>query len=159
MRFQVVAGALIVSLAASAVAFSAPRAGIRARPDLVVNSLTNPPAVAFLCSGFSAGDRTRNVGSATARATVTRYYLSENGRRTAVGKRSVALLKPNTSSAGSVTAKVPDTLETGVYSLVACADGAGAGGRAWDFAFDTQHARQRQRSGGCSGRDCHAQGG
>ena len=96
-----------------------------ARPDLVVNSLTNPPAVAFLGSGFSAGDRTRNVGSATARATVTRYYLSENGRRTAVGKRSVALLKPNTSSAGSVTAKVPDTLETGVYSLVACADGAG----------------------------------
>jgi len=125
MRFQVVAGALIVFLAASAVAFSAPRAGIRARPDLVVNSLTNPPAVAFLGSGFSAGDRTRNVGSATARATVTRYYLSENGRRTAVGKRSVALLKPNTSSAGSVTAKVPDTLETGVYSLVACADGAG----------------------------------
>jgi subtilase family serine protease len=122
---QVLAGALVISLAASAVAFSAPRAAVSARPDLVVSSLANPPAVGFLGSGFSATDRTRNIGSASARATVTRYYLSENGRRTALGRRSVALLKPNRSSAGSVTVKVPDTLETGAYSLIACADGAG----------------------------------
>ncbi len=125
MRLQVLAGALVVSLAASAVAFSAPRAAVSARPDLVVSSLANPPAVAFLGSEFSATDRTRNIGRASARSTVTRYYLSENGRRTALGRRSVALLKPNRSSAGSVTVKVPDTLETGVYSLIACADGAG----------------------------------
>jgi subtilase family serine protease len=125
MRLQVLAGALVVSLAGSAVAFSAPSAAVSARPDLVVSSLADPPQVANLGSSFSARDRTRNVGGATARATVTRYYLSENGRRTAVGRRSVAPLKPNRSSAGSVTVKVPDTLETGAYSLIACADGAG----------------------------------
>jgi subtilase family serine protease len=126
MRFQVLAVALIVSLGASAAAFSAPGGGVRARPDLVVNSLANPPAVVSAGEGFSARDRTRNIGKATARATVTRYYLSENGHRTQVARRSVGLLKPGRSSAGSVTAKVPETLDTGAYSLVACADGPGA---------------------------------
>jgi hypothetical protein len=126
MRFQVLAAALVVSLAVSAVAFSAPGGGVRARPDLVVSSLANPPAIVFAGDGFSARDRTRNIGKATARATVTRYYLSDGGKRTQVARRSVGLLKPGRSSAGSVAAKVPETLDTGAYSLVACADGAGA---------------------------------
>ena len=71
MRFQVIAAALIVALGASAAAFSAPGGGVRARPDLVVNSLANPPAVVSAGDGFSARDRTRNIGKATARATVT----------------------------------------------------------------------------------------
>jgi CARDB len=126
MRFQVLAVALVVSLGASAAAFSAPGDGVRARPDLVVNSLANPPAVVSAGDGFSARDRTRNIGKATAHATVTRYYLSKAGHRTQVARRSVSLLKPGRSSAGSVTATVPVTLDTGAYSLVACADGAGA---------------------------------
>jgi hypothetical protein len=126
MRFHVAAVALVVSLAASATAFSAPRSAVSVRPDLVVSSLPNPPAVVFQGNGFSARDRTRNIGRAAARATVTRYYLSENGQRTAVGRRSVAPLRPSKSSAGLVTVKVPDTVETGVYSFVACADGPGA---------------------------------
>ena len=126
MRFQVIAAALIVSLGPSAAALSAPGGGVRARPDLVVNSLANPPAVVSAGDGFSARDRTRNIGKATARATVTRYYLSKGGQRTQVARRSVGLLKPGRSSAGSVAAKVPLTLDTGAYSLVACADAAGA---------------------------------
>ena len=126
MRFQVIAAALIVALGACAAAFSAPGGGVRARPDLVVNSLANPPAVVSAGDGFSARDRTRNIGKATARATVTRYYLSKGGQRTQVARRSVGLLKPGRSSAGSVTAKVPETLEIGAYSLVACADAPGA---------------------------------
>lgn len=126
MRFQVIAAALFVSLAASTAAFSAPGGGGRARPDLVVNSLANPPAVVSAGDGFSAKDRTRNIGKATARATVTRYYLSKGGQRTQVARRSVGLLKPGRLSAGSVTAKVPVTLDTGTYSLVACADAPGA---------------------------------
>jgi hypothetical protein len=125
MRFQLLAAALVVFLAASTAAFSAPRAGVIARPDLVVSSLADPPAVAFPGGGFSVRDRTKNIGKATARATVTRYYLSKAGQRTAVGKRSVAALTPTRSSAGSITAKVPAGLETGSYSLVACADGTG----------------------------------
>jgi subtilase family serine protease len=126
MRFQVIAAALIVALGASAAAFSAPGGGVRARPDLVVNSLANPPAVVSAGDGFSARDRTRNIGKATARATVTRYYLSKGGQRTQVARRSVGLLKPGRSSAGSITAKVPETLDTGTYSFVACADAPGA---------------------------------
>jgi subtilase family serine protease len=127
MRFHVLAAALIVALGASAAAaFSAPGGGILARPDLVVNSLANPPAVVSAGDGFSARDRTRNIGKATARATVTRYYLSKGGQRTQVARRSVGLLKPGRSSAGSVAAKVPLTLDTGAYSLVACADAPGA---------------------------------
>jgi len=57
---------------------------------------------------------------------VTRYYLSEGGKRTQVARRSVDLLKPGRSSAGSVTAKVPEALDTGAYSLVACADAPAA---------------------------------
>jgi CARDB len=109
MRFQVLAAALIVSLGASAAALSAPGGGVRARPDLVVNSLANPPAVVSAGDGFSARDRTRNIGKATALA-----------------RRSVGLLKPGRSSAGSVAATVPLTLDTGAYSLVACADAPGA---------------------------------
>jgi CARDB len=126
MRFQVLAVALAVSFVTSAVALAATRAGVRARPDLVVSSVSNPPTVAFLGEGFSVRDRTRNLGKAAARASVTRYYLGQNGKRTAVGKRNVAGLKPNRASAGSATPKVPATLATGTYSFVACADGAGA---------------------------------
>ena len=57
---------------------------------------------------------------------MTRYYLSEGGKRTQVARRSVDLLKPGRSSAGSVTAKVPETLDTGAYSLVACGDAPAA---------------------------------
>ena len=126
MRFQVLAVGLIVSLGASSAAFSAPGGGVRARPDLVVNSLANPPGVVSAGDGFSARDRPRNIGKATVRATVTRYYLSKDAHRTQVARRSVGLLKPGRSSAGSVTAKVPETLDTGAYSLVACADAPGA---------------------------------
>jgi hypothetical protein len=132
MRFQLLAAALVASLAASASAYSAPRDSVRLKPDLVVSSLANPPTVVFQGDGFSVRDRTRNIGRATAHATVTRYYLSQSGRRTAVGKRSVAALKPSRSAAGSVTANVPASLETGGYSLVACADATGTVNEASD---------------------------
>jgi subtilase family serine protease len=125
MRLTIVA-ALVVFLATSAIAPAATRVGVGGRPDLVVSSVSNPPDVVFLGAGFSIRDRTRNIGKATAGTTVTRYYLSQNGNRTAVGKRTVAALKPNRSSAGSTTPRVPDTLPTGTYSFVACADGARA---------------------------------
>jgi len=127
MRFQVLAGALVVSLVASGLALANTRAGDGARPDLIVSSVSTPDGfVVFQGSGFRVRDRTRNIGSASARATVTRYYLSANGHRTAVGRRSLARLKPQRSSTGSANATVPVTVQLGSYSLVACADGARA---------------------------------
>jgi subtilase family serine protease len=125
MRFQALAGALVASLVASGLAIASTSAVQRARPDLVVSSLSNPPAVVFQGRGFAVTDRTRNVGRATARATVTQYYLSASGKRTAAGRRLVVRLRPQRSSRGTATATAPLTLELGTYSLVACADGAG----------------------------------
>ena len=127
MRFQALAGALAVSLIASGLALAATRAGEGARPDLIVSSVSTPNGfVVFQGSGLQVRDRTRNIGSASARATVTRYYLSANGQRTAVGRRLLARLGSHRSSTGSATATAPATLEVGAYSLVACADGARA---------------------------------
>jgi hypothetical protein len=127
MRFQVLAGAFVVSLVASGLALAGIRAGDGGRPDLIVSSVSTPNGfVVFQGSGFQVRDRTRNIGSASARATVTRYYLSANGHRTVAGQRSMARLRPHRSSTGSATATAPATLQLGTYSLVACADGARA---------------------------------
>ena len=127
MRFQAFAGALVVSLVTSALALAGTHAGDGARPDLTVSSVSTPDgAVVFQGSSFQVRDRTRNIGSASARATVTQYYLSANGHRTAVGRRSLARLRSHRSSTGSATANAPVTIELGTYSLVACADGAKA---------------------------------
>jgi CARDB protein len=122
MRLQVVAGALVVSLVACGVVFAA-TAGTRAKPDLVVRSLSNPPTVVFQGSSFPVTDTTRNVGGATALPGATQYYLSTAGHRTAIGRRPVPRLRPQRSSTHSATARVPVTLELGAYSLIACADG------------------------------------
>lgn len=124
MRVQLAVWALVVFLTGSAVGLAATRAGTRARPDLVVSSLSNPPSVVFLGKTFQVTDRTRNIGTATAGATTTRYYLTANAQQTVVARRSVARLKSHRSSTGSATATVPATLKGGTYSLVACADAA-----------------------------------
>jgi subtilase family serine protease len=126
MRFQILAGALVVSLTASAVALASTCGRESARPDLVVSSLSNPPAVVIQGGSFPVKDRTRNIGGASARATVTQYYLSSSGHRTAAGRRSVIRLRARRSSLGSADAKVSPTLGPGTYSLLACADGARA---------------------------------
>jgi hypothetical protein len=126
MRLSVITGALVVSLIAAGLAFASMRTSEGARPDLVVSSISNPPAVAFEGHVFAVTDRTSNIGGATARATVTQYYLTSSGNRTAVGRRLVVRLKPGRSSRGLSHAKVLDSVAPGIYSLVACADGKGA---------------------------------
>lgn len=129
MRFQVLGAAFLVSLVASGHAVAATSVA-PAKPDLIVGSLSTPDLVVSPGDGFTVRDRTQNVGSASARATVTQYYLSANGRRTAVGRRSIARLRPHRSSTGRADAQVLVTLETGTYALVACADGARAASEA-----------------------------
>jgi subtilase family serine protease len=126
MRFPIITGALAISLIASGLAFASTRTSEAARPDLVVSSISNPPAVTFEGRVFPVTDRTRNIGGATARSTVTQYYLSLNGNRTAVGRRLVVRLRPQRSSRGLSHVKVLESVAPGIYSLVACADGKGA---------------------------------
>ena len=126
MRLRLFTVAFAVFLLASGLAFASTRTSEAARPDLVVSSISNPPGVAFPGRVFSVTDRTRNIGGAAAGKTVTRYYLSASGKRTAIGLRSVSRLSPKRSSHGSANAKVPETVTFGVYSLVACADASNA---------------------------------
>jgi subtilase family serine protease len=126
MRVQALIAALAIALTGSAIAFAATGSQLRARPDLVVSSLSNPPSVVLEGGTFQVRDRTRNRGSAAAGRTVTEYYLSGNGRRVPAGRHSVPRLRPGRSSARTGTVRVLSSLEIGTYSLVACADGAGA---------------------------------
>src|SRR5439155_19027666 len=123
MRLQLVGGALVVCLTASAVAFAATGRNISAKPDLGVGSLSNPPPIVVIGGYFPVKDTTKNAGGTAAGATVTQYYLSSAGPRTAAGRRAVPRLGAHRSSTRSATVTVPATVQTGTYSLVACADG------------------------------------
>jgi hypothetical protein len=126
MRFQLLAGALVVSLLGSAIAFAATGTRARARPDLVVASLANPPRVVLQGAAFGVRDETSNIGAVRAPASRTRYYLqSSNGARTVVGGRLVPALRAHRSSSGTGKATPPKTL-AGTYTLVACADATNA---------------------------------
>ena len=126
MRVQVFAAALAIVFTGSAIAFAA--TGVRAKPDLVVSSISHPPSVVFQGHSFQVRDRTRNRGGAAAGRTVTQYYLrSDNsGAREPAGRRSVPRLRPGHSSSGIGRVTALSSLELGTYSLVACADGARA---------------------------------
>jgi subtilase family serine protease len=126
MRVQAFSAVLALVFTGSAIAFAATGNRITARPNLVVSSISNPPDVALPGHAFQINDRTRNAGRAAARATVTRYYLSANGRRTAAGHRAVPRLRAGRSSAAAGTVTIASTLKPGAYSLLACADGGGA---------------------------------
>jgi len=126
MRVQVFAAALAVVFTGSAIAFAATGTRVQARPDLIVGSISNPPSVVFQGHTFQVRDRTRNRGRATGGRTVTQYYLSGNGARERVGRRSVPRLRAGLSSSGAGIVLAPSALGVGTYSLVACADGGRA---------------------------------
>ena len=126
MRVQLFAAALAIVFTGSAIAFAA--TGVRAKPDLVVSSISNPPSVVFQGHLFQVRDHTRNRGRATAGRSVTQYYLRSDtgGAREPAGRRSIPRLRPGKSSAGTGTVTAVSSLALGTYSLVACADGARA---------------------------------
>jgi subtilase family serine protease len=98
--------------------------------DLVVSAVTDPPPVAAPGSSFDTGDTTANLGSGSAAAGVTRYYLSldtlfDVGDVALSGDRAVPALAAGAASSGANTVSVPLGLAAGSYYLLACAD-AGA---------------------------------
>jgi CARDB len=124
MRFQLIVGALVICLSASAVASAATGSRAGSKPDLVVGSLTNPPNVVLQGNGFPVKDRTRDIGAAAAPRSVTQYFLvGADGRRTAAGRHAVPRLRAHRGATYSASGLVPSTVQPGTYSFVACADG------------------------------------
>ncbi|HEU5182291.1 MAG TPA: M36 family metallopeptidase [Candidatus Polarisedimenticolia bacterium] len=100
------------------------------KPDLIVFSITNPPASAAPGTGFSVTDTTKNQGTAQANSSTTRYYLSLDMSKDAgdvllSGSRGTGILAAGASSTGTLTVTIPAGTAAGAYRLLACADDTG----------------------------------
>jgi subtilase family serine protease len=95
-------------------------------PDLTVASLSLPFTV-VAGSTVSLVDSIKNVGAATAEATVVRFYLSTNtlfdSSDMLLGERSVSSIGAGLTNGGTTSVTVPTGL-SGTYYLFAIADGA-----------------------------------
>jgi hypothetical protein len=96
-------------------------------PDLVEMSVKGFPAYAETGSSFSVQDTVKNIGGQVANKSVTRYYLSTDTEKSSEdillsGSRQIPKLQPNGSSTGKGKVTVPNTVPSGLYYLIACAD-------------------------------------
>ena len=96
------------------------------KPDLVVSSLSNPPAQKARGSAFTVNETTKNIGGARAGRTTTRYFLSKDRTKSksdrVVSSRSVPRLRPNRKSSVAKSLTISATLPLGNYFVIACAD-------------------------------------
>jgi subtilase family serine protease len=99
------------------------------RPDLLEDTVSNPPTTKARGTTFSVTGTTRNAGTVASGASTTRYYLSLDGLKNAgdtllVGSRAVpGLAAGATTSPGTVTVTIPSTTPLNTYFLLlACAD-------------------------------------
>jgi hypothetical protein len=104
---------------------------IAAVANLLVTTLTAPPASVVQGGSFQVTDTTENLGTASAGASTTRYRLSADNTIDGTdilltGTRTVPGLAAGGSSTDSVTVTVPLATPTGTYYLGACADDTGA---------------------------------
>jgi len=95
--------------------------------DLVVTSISDPPAMAAPGATFTATDTTRNDGALTTASSTTRFYLSADGVQDPsdimfTGTRTVPGLAFQAVSTGVTTLMIPQTIPLGTYRLLACAD-------------------------------------
>ena len=101
---------------------------IAVAPDLIETTLSNPPSWNVMAgTSFYVTDTVKNQGNASAAASITRYYLSQDttkgsGDVLLTGSRSVPSLGVNGTNYGSVTVTIPSNTPSGSYYLLACAD-------------------------------------
>lgn len=95
-------------------------------PDLVDKVITSPLGDVVVGSTVTISDNVLNQGDATAAASTTAYYLSND---TALGsgdkriaKRAAGALSPNGNSSGGGPVTVPSSAAPGTYYILACAD-------------------------------------
>jgi hypothetical protein len=96
-------------------------------PDLVVSSLSNPPASAARGTSFTTTSSTKNQGTqATTVTTQTRFFLSTDttwqSTDTRVGSRNIGALAAGGTNTGNTTLAVPSGQTVGLYYVIACAD-------------------------------------
>ncbi|MBI2835229.1 MAG: hypothetical protein HYX76_12465 [Acidobacteria bacterium] len=96
-------------------------------PDLVVTSVSDPPASAALGSTFSLTDTTLNQGGADAVSSTTRFYLSTDKKKSGTdkllgGSRVAGALAAGASSSDETVVTVPLTTVVRQYYVLACAD-------------------------------------
>jgi len=97
---------------------------LRIGPDLAVTSATAPPRAAA-GSSIDITETTQNIGTGTASASVTGFYLSTNALLDAsdipIGSRTVPALTPGTSNVRTTTLTIP-AVAAGTWFLLANAD-------------------------------------
>src|SRR6185295_5376236 len=81
-------------------------------PDLVTTAVGNPPATVAVVGSFKATDTVKNLGTAAAGASTTRYYLSLDQAKNAgdvllTNNRTVSTVNAGSSSSGNVNVTVP----------------------------------------------------
>jgi subtilase family serine protease len=97
------------------------------KADLVTAAVSTPASNAAPGAEISVTDTASNQGAAAAVPTVTRYYASHDGVKSAddvllQNGRNVPSLNVGASSTGTITAVLPKTTPTGTYYVLACAD-------------------------------------
>jgi subtilase family serine protease len=111
-------------------------------PDLVVTSVVGPD-VSGAGATFMVTDVTRNQGGGPSDASTTNLYLSTNAVFDAgdilVGTRAIPALAPGGSSTGSAPVTIPAGIASGIYYIVAKADGP-------DAIPETQEANNTRQS-------------
>jgi hypothetical protein len=114
----------------------------RRAADLVVASVSAPPASSAPGATFVVSDTTANRGKAAIAApTTTTYSLTRASRqRVAIGRRTTPPLRAGATSVGAAKLTIPARLEPGRYAVVACADAR-------------NDVRERDESNNCSAFD------
>ena len=132
----------VVGLAAGLIlgAGAAPAQG--KAPNLVVSSLTKVPDAAVLGRSLRLKSTVRNAGNATARSSVTRFYLGFDDARLYGGTRlggsqPVGALKRRKATASTTRVTVPAAAAPGDYLVLACAD-------------DTNRVRESKEGDNCA---------
>jgi subtilase family serine protease len=103
-------------------------AGATDRPDLVISTLSDPPATARAGDSFALTSTVTNQGQAAAEVpTVTKFYLMVGSTRVKnlKGVQAIAPLGIGESDGATVALSVYSDTDAGTYNLQACADGDG----------------------------------
>ncbi|OFW23577.1 MAG: hypothetical protein A3G21_06525 [Acidobacteria bacterium RIFCSPLOWO2_12_FULL_66_21] len=98
---------------------------VRVGPDLTITA-TTAQGVAGAGSTIAVGDTTKNQGAAPAGASSTGFYLSPSytlgSSSVFLGSRSVPPLGAGAADTGTASVRVPTTVATGSYYVIATAD-------------------------------------
>jgi subtilase family serine protease len=116
------------SLAVAGVLLGSPGAVLEAAtlPDLSVTALTDPPATTLPGESFAVTATIKNRGAAAAPASTTKFSLLSEDLKTTKdlkGVQSVPALPVTATAAPVATVAVAPGTPSGVYFLLACADG------------------------------------